>query len=79
MTNNEKLVACYSDILDTLYDYTGELINAKNDDVVDSILGVVERLTTNLKRLGETQLVEIIEEDIKKEDETIEEAEVLVE
>lgn len=78
MTNNEKLVACYSDILDTLYDYTGELVNAKNDDVVDSILGVVERLTTNLKRLGETQLVEIIEEDIEK-NRNIEEAEVLVE
>lgn len=77
MTNNEKLVACYSDILDTLYDYTGELVNAKNDDAVDSILGVVERLTTNLKRLGETQLVEIIEEDIEKEDETIEEVEVV--
>lgn len=78
MTNNEKLVACYSDILGTLYDYTGELVNAKNDDAVDSILGVVERLTTNLKRLGETQLVEIIEEDIEK-DRNIEEAEVLVE
>lgn len=78
MTNNEKLVACYSDILDTLYDYTGELTNAKNDDVVNDILGVVERLTTNLKRLGETQLVEIIEEDIEK-DRNIEEAEVLVE
>lgn len=77
MTNNEKLVACYSDILDTLYDYTGELVSAKNDDVVDSILGVIERLTTNLKRLGETQLVEIIEEDIEKEDETIEEVEVV--
>lgn len=77
MTNNEKLVACYSDILDTLYDYTGELTNAKNDDVVNDILGVVERLTTNLKRLGETQLVEIIEEDIEQEDKTIEEVEVV--
>ena len=78
MTSKEKLVGCYNDILDTLYDYTGELINAKNDDVVNDILGVVERLTTNLKRLGETQLVEIIEEDIEK-DRNIEEAEVLVE
>lgn len=78
MTNNEKLVACYGDLLDTLYDYTGELVNAKNDDAVDSILGVIERLTTNLKRLGETQLVETIDEDIEK-DRNIEEAEVLVE
>lgn len=77
MTNNEKLVACYSDILDTLYDYTGELVGAKNDDAVDSILGVIERLTTNLKRLGETQLVEIIEEDVEKNDKTIEEVEVV--
>ena len=66
MTNNEKLVACYSDILDTLYDYTGELVSAKNDEAVESILSAIERLTTNLKRLGETQLVEIIEEDIQK-------------
>lgn len=77
MTNNEKLVACYSDILDTLYDYTGELVSAKNDDAADSILSVIERLTTNLKRLGETQLVEIMEEDIEKEDEVIEEVEVV--
>lgn len=77
MTNNEKLVACYSDILDTLYDYTGELVSAKNDDVADSILSVIERLTTNLKRLGETQLVEIMEEDIEKEDKIIEEVEVV--
>ena len=78
MTNNEKLVACYSDILDTLYDYTGELVSAKNEEAVESILSAIERLTTNLKRLGETQLVEIIEEDIEK-DRNIEEAEVLVE
>lgn len=71
MTNNEKLVACYTDVLDTLYDYTGELVNAKNDVVVNDIIGVIEKLTTNLKRLGETQLVEIIEEDIEKEDENI--------
>lgn len=77
MTSKEKLVGCYNDILDTLYDYTGELINAKNDNVVDDILSVVERLTTNLKRLGETQLVEIIEEDIEQEDKTIEEVEVV--
>lgn len=76
MTNNEKLVACYTDVLDTLYDYTGELVNSKNDLDTESILSIIERLTTNLKRIGETQIMEHVEEDVE-ENKNIEEVEVV--
>lgn len=76
MTNNEKLVACYTDVLDTLYDYTGELVNSKNDLDTESILSIVERLTTNLKRIGETQIMEHVEEDVEG-NKNIEEIEVV--
>lgn len=74
ITNQEKLAQCYTDVLTTLYDYTGELVDSTNDIVVNDIIDIVDRLTTNLKRIGETQIIEIVEGDLEpKEDKNIEE------
>ena len=78
MNNQEKLVQCYSDVLDVLSDYTFELKSSNNDMQVEELMGIIERLTTNLKRIGETQIIETVEYDLepkeqKQEDKNIEE------
>lgn len=78
MNNNQnKLIQCYSDVLSVLNDYTFELTQTKNDIEVENIMAIVEKLTTNLKRIGETQIIEIVEHDLEpKNDNTIEEKSV---
>ena len=78
MNNQGKLVQCYSDVLDVLSDYTFELKSSNNDMQVEELMGIIERLTTNLKRIGETQIIETVEYDLepkeqKQEDKNIEE------
>lgn len=65
MNNQEKLVQCYSDVLDVLSDYTFELKSSNNDMQVEELMGIIERLTTNLKRIGETQIIETVEYDLE--------------
>lgn len=74
MNNQEKLAQCYTDVLTTLYDYTGELVESTNDIATNDIIDIIDRLTTNLKRIGETQIIEVVEHDLEpKEDKIIEE------
>lgn len=71
--NQEKLTQCYSDVLEVLSDYTFELTNTTNDMQVENLMGIIEKLTTNLKRIGETSIIEIVEHDLEpKEDKNIE-------
>ena len=73
MNNQEKLIQCYSDVLSVLNDYTFELTQTKNDIEVEDLMGIIEKLTTNLKRIGETQIIETVEHDLEpKEDKNIE-------
>ena len=73
INNQEKLAQCYTDVLTTLYDYTGELVESTNDIATNDIIDIIDRLTTNLKRIGETQIIEVVEYDLEpKEDKIIE-------
>lgn len=64
MTNTQKLTQCYTDVLDTLFDYTGALVETKNDTQTEDVLALVEKITVILKRIGETQVLETLEEDL---------------
>ena len=71
--NQEKLAQCYSDVLEVRSDYTFELTKTTNDMQVENLMGIIEKLTTNLKRIGETGIIEIVEHDLEpKEDKNIE-------
>ena len=71
--NQNKLMQCYSDVLSVLNDYTYELTKTTNDMQVENLMGIIEKLTTNLKRIGETGIIEIVEHDLEpKEDKNIE-------
>ena len=69
MNNMEKLQLCYTDVLNTLVDLTGEL--AGEDDLLnfDDELALIEKTSVILKRLGETQVIEQVEQDIEVGDE----------
>ena len=68
MNNMEKLKLCYTDVLDALVDLTGNL--ADEDDLLnfDDDLALIEKVSVILKRLGETQVIEQVEQDIKEGD-----------
>lgn len=71
--NQNKLIQCYSDVLSVLNDYTYELTQTTDDMQVENLMGTIEKLTTNLKRIGETQIIEVVEHDLEpKEDKIIE-------
>ena len=63
--NQEMLAQCYSDVLEVLSDYTFELTKTTNDMQVENLMGIIEKLTTNLKRIGETGIIEIVEHDLE--------------
>lgn len=72
MTNNEKFIESYSDLTDILYNLTGVLSNIKNTkDIYEEDLKLLSELTTNLKRMSETKILDKLElipqNDINKE------------
>lgn len=64
MENQEKLVQCYTDVLNSLFAYTGMLAEEIDPLDIEDILAFVEKHTVILKRLGETQIIETVENDL---------------
>ena len=62
MNNFEKMQLCYTDVLDTACDLSA-MLNAENDlNAFDDILDALDKTTIILKRIGETVLIEQVEQ-----------------
>ena len=62
MSNFEKMQLCYTDVLDTACDLSA-MLNAENDlNAFDDILDALDKTTIILKRIGETVLIEQVEQ-----------------
>lgn len=62
MNNFEKMQLCYTDVLDTACDLSA-MLNAENDvDAFGDILDALDKTSIILKRLGDTILIEHVEQ-----------------
>lgn len=62
MNNFEKMQLCYTDVLDTACDLSA-MLNAENDvNAFGDILDVLDKTSIILKRLGDTVLIEQVEQ-----------------
>ena len=69
MNNFEKIQLCYTDVLDTACDLSG-MLNAENDlNAFDDILDALDKTTIILKRIGDTVLIDQVEQEEGGEEE----------
>ena len=62
MNNFEKMQLCYTDVLDTACDLSA-MLNAENDvNAFGDILDALDKTSIILKRLGDTILIEQVEQ-----------------
>ena len=62
MDNFEKMQLCYTDVLDTACDLSA-MLNAENDlNAFDDILDALDKTTIILKRIGDTVLIDQVEQ-----------------
>ena len=62
MNNFEKMQLCYTDVLDTACDLSA-MLKEENDVVeVGDILDALDKTTIILKRIGDTVLIEQVEQ-----------------
>ena len=62
MDNFEKMQLCYTNVLDTACDLSA-MLNAENDlNAFDDILDALDKTTIILKRIGDTVLIEQVEQ-----------------
>lgn len=64
MTNMELLAQCYTDVLNSMADYTASLEADTKLEALEEDMAVVEKLSVILKRIGETQVIELVEQDL---------------
>ena len=64
MMNTQMLTQCYTDVLGVLHDMTGMLAEDNTVEKIEQDLSVIEKVTVILKRIGETQVLETVEEDL---------------
>lgn len=66
MTGNQSvLVGCYTDVLYTLVDLTHSLYESPTEEEMEYYLTLVEKTSVILKRIGETQVIEDVEQDLE--------------
>ncbi|MEG2295905.1 MAG: hypothetical protein RSB96_04090 [Oscillospiraceae bacterium] len=71
MTNNAKFVESYSDLVAVLYNLTAQISEYTDYTQMLPDLDILDKLTTNLKRMSETLVLEvggIIQEDINSKE-----------
>ena len=62
MNNFEKMQLCYTDVLDTACDLSA-MLNAENDTAeFGDILDALDKTTIILKRIGDTVLIDQVEQ-----------------
>ena len=64
MTNMELLAQCYTDVLSSMADYTDSLRADNKLEALEEDIAIVEKLSVILKRIGETQVIELVEQDL---------------
>ena len=64
MTNTELLAQCYTDVLNSMADYTASLEADTKLEALEEDAAVIEKLSVILKRIGETQVIELVEQDL---------------
>lgn len=64
MTNMKLLAQCYTDVLNSMADYTASLEADTKLEALEGDMAVVEKLSVILKRIGETQVIELVEQDL---------------
>lgn len=62
MNNFEKMQLCYTDVLDTACDLSAMLKEENNLDTFGDILDALDKTTIILKRIGDTVLIEQVEQ-----------------
>ena len=62
MNNFEKVQLCYTDVLDTACDLSGMLKEENDLNAFDDILDALDKTTIILKRIGDTVLIEQVEQ-----------------
>ena len=62
MNNFEKMQLCYSDVLDTVCDLSAMLKEENDLNALDDILDTLDKTTIILKRIGDTVLIEQVEQ-----------------
>lgn len=62
MNNFEKMQLCYTDVLDTACDLSAMLKEENNLDAFGDILDALDKTTIILKRIGDTVLIEQVEQ-----------------
>jgi hypothetical protein len=60
----ELLAQCYTNVLNSMADYTASLEADNKLEAMEEDMAVVEKLSVILKRIGETQVVELVEQDL---------------
>lgn len=73
MSNQEKFIQSYTDLIDILYDLTGAMQEQKDYEKMLPDIEMLDQLTTNLKRMGDTVVLNSIEEIEKLEKKSIKE------
>ena len=64
MTNMKLLAQCYTDVLNSMADYTSSLEADTKLEALEEDAAIIERLSVILKRIGETQVIELVEQDL---------------
>lgn len=64
MTNMGLLAQCYTDVLSSMADYTASLEADTKLEALEEDMAVIEKLSVILKRIGETQVIELVEQDL---------------
>lgn len=64
MTNMKLLAQCYTDVLNSMADYTASLEADTKLEALEEDANVIEKLSVILKRIGETQVIELVEQDL---------------
>lgn len=62
MTNFEKMQLCYTDVLDAMCDLTNSLSEEDNLNNFMDDLDLIDKASVILKRMGDTVLIEQIEQ-----------------
>ena len=62
MNNFEKMQLCYTDVLDTACDLSGMLKEENDLNAFDDLLDALDKTTVILKRIGDTVLIERVEQ-----------------
>lgn len=73
MSNQEKFIQSYTDLIDILYDLTGEMQEQKDYNKMLPDIEILDKVTTNLKRMGDTVVLNSVEEVEKLEKKSIKE------